>query len=59
MGNGLLIPVAKKFPAKSPKFDDETLRTFLCVAQLHSFSAAAEALNKTTSTISYRIKAMD
>jgi hypothetical protein len=52
MGNGLLIPVAKKFPAKSPKFDDETLRTFLCVAQLHSFSAAAEALNKTTSTIS-------
>lgn len=49
----------KDFAAKLPKFDDETLRTFICVAQRHSFSAAAEALNKTTSTISYRIKALE
>lgn len=49
----------KNFSDKFPRFDDEMLRTFVCVAQLHSFSAAAEALNKTTSTISYRIKSLE
>ena len=37
----------------------EELRTFIAVASLHSFSAAAEALHKSTSAISYRIKMLE
>ncbi len=41
------------------KLDAEALRTFVTVAQLRSFSAAADMLHKTTSAISYRIKALE
>lgn len=41
------------------QIDAETLQTFATVAQLRSFSAAAELLHKTTSAISYRIKALE
>lgn len=41
------------------QIDAEALHTFVTVAQLHSFSAAAELLHKTTSAISYRIKALE
>jgi LysR family transcriptional activator of the allD operon len=41
------------------KFDAEALHTFVTVAQLRSFSAAAELLHKTTSAISYRIKTLE
>ena len=39
--------------------DAEALHTFVAVAQLRSFSAAAELLHKTTSAISYRIKTLE
>lgn len=42
-----------------PRLDLEALHTFVVVAQLHSFSAAAELLHKTTSAISYRIKTLE
>ncbi|RZI40630.1 HTH-type transcriptional activator AllS [Herbaspirillum sp. HC18] len=45
-------------PIRAQLGQDE-LRTFLTVAQLHSFSAAAEALHKSTSAISYRIKMLE
>jgi LysR family transcriptional activator of the allD operon len=41
------------------KLDAEALRTFVTVAQLRSFSGAADLLHKTTSAISYRIKALE
>jgi LysR family transcriptional activator of the allD operon len=41
------------------QIDAEALHTFVTVAQLRSFSAAAELLHKTTSAISYRIKALE
>jgi len=41
------------------KLDAEALQTFVAVAQLRSFSAAAELLHKTTSAISYRIKTLE
>lgn len=41
------------------RLDLEALYTFVVVAELRSFSAAAEVLHKTTSTISYRIKALE
>jgi LysR family transcriptional activator of the allD operon len=40
-------------------FDAEALHTFVAVAKLRSFSAAAEVLHKTTSAISYRIKTLE
>lgn len=45
-------------PVKAQLSQDE-LRTFLTVANLRSFSAAADALHKSTSAISYRIKALE
>ncbi|MCX7139853.1 MAG: HTH-type transcriptional activator AllS [Proteobacteria bacterium] len=44
---------------QNTKLDAEALHTFVTVAQLRSFSAAAEVLHKTTSAISYRIKALE
>ncbi|HEX4883535.1 MAG TPA: HTH-type transcriptional activator AllS [Casimicrobiaceae bacterium] len=44
---------------RTPKLDPEALRTFVTVAQLRSFSAAADVLHKTTSAISYRIKSLE
>lgn len=41
------------------RFDAEALHTFFTVARLRSFSEAAEVLNKTTSTVSYRIKTLE
>lgn len=41
------------------QIDAEALHTFVTVAQLRSFSAAATRLHKTTSAISYRIKALE
>ncbi|MEI7612612.1 MAG: HTH-type transcriptional activator AllS [Betaproteobacteria bacterium] len=41
------------------KLDQEMLRTFLAVARLRSFSAAADLLYKSTSAISYRIKLLE
>ncbi len=41
------------------QIDAEMLQTFATVAQLRSFSAAAELLHKTTSAISYRIKTLE
>ncbi len=41
------------------RFDSEALRTFFMVAELRSFSEAAEVLHKTTSAVSYRIKALE
>lgn len=41
------------------QIDAEALHTFVTVAQLRSFSAAAKLLHKTTSSISYRIKALE
>lgn len=45
--------------SRQPKLDPESLRTFVTVAQLRSFSAAAELLHKTTSAVSYRIKTLE
>lgn len=45
-------------PIKAQLGQDE-LRTFLTVAKLQSFSAAAEVLHKSTSAISYRIKMLE
>lgn len=45
--------------ARQPKLDPESLRTFVTVAQLRSFSAAAELLHKTTSAVSYRIRTLE
>lgn len=45
--------------SRRPKLDPEVLHTFVTVAQLHSFSSAADALHKTASAISYRIKALE
>lgn len=42
-----------------PRLNLEELHTFVVVAQLRSFSAAAELLHKTTSAISYRIKMLE
>jgi LysR family transcriptional activator of the allD operon len=39
--------------------DQETIRTFMKVAELSSFSKAAEQLHKTPATISYRIKMLE
>lgn len=39
-------------------FDQETLRTFIRVAETRSFSKAAEYLHKTPAAISYRIKTL-
>lgn len=44
---------------RAPKLDPDALRTFVTVAQLRSFSAAADVLHKTTSAISYRIKTLE
>lgn len=41
------------------KLDAEALHTFVTVAQLRSFSAAAAVLNKSTPSISYRIKTLE
>ncbi|MTJ79602.1 MAG: HTH-type transcriptional activator AllS [Telmatospirillum sp.] len=41
------------------KLDVEALRTFVTVAQLRSFSAAANQMHRTTSAISYRIKSLE
>jgi LysR family transcriptional activator of the allD operon len=41
------------------QIDAEALHTFVTVARLRSFSAAAGLLHKTTSAISYRIKALE
>lgn len=46
-------------PKQKSKIDLEELRTFVAVAQLNSFSAAAEVLHKSTAAISYRIKAIE
>ena len=40
-------------------FDQETLRTFIRVAETRSFSKAAEYLHKTPAAISYRIKTLE
>ena len=45
--------------SRQPKLDPESLRTFVTVAQVRSFSAAAEMLHKTTSAVSYRIKTLE
>ncbi|MCT8268005.1 MULTISPECIES: HTH-type transcriptional activator AllS [Afifella] len=42
-----------------PNLDLEAIRTFVAVARLKSFSAAAQHLHRTTSAISYRIKALE
>lgn len=42
-----------------PNLDLESIRTFAAVARLQSFSAAAQHLHRTTSAISYRIKALE
>jgi LysR family transcriptional regulator, transcriptional activator of the allD operon len=42
-----------------PRIDLGALHTFVVVARLHSFSAAADFLSKTTSAISYRIKTLE
>lgn len=39
--------------------DQETIRTFMKVAELSSFSKAAQVLHKTPATISYRIKILE
>lgn len=44
---------------RMPRLNLEELHTFVVVAQLRSFSAAAELLHKTTSAISYRIKMLE
>ena len=44
---------------QNSQLDAEALHTFVAVAQLRSFSAAAGRLHKTTSAISYRIKALE
>lgn len=44
---------------RTPRLNLEELHTFVVVAQLRSFSAAAELLHKTTSAISYRIKMLE
>jgi LysR family transcriptional regulator, transcriptional activator of the allD operon len=44
---------------QNSQIDAESLHTFVTVARLRSFSAAAELLHKTTSSISYRIKALE
>ena len=41
------------------RLGQDELRTFLAVAKLRSFSAAAEFLHKSTSAISYRIKTLE
>jgi len=41
------------------QIDAESLHTFVTVAKLRSFSAAADLLHKTTSSISYRIRALE
>ena len=41
------------------RLSQNELRTFLAVARLRSFSAAAELLHKSTSAISYRIKTLE
>ncbi|VXD06259.1 HTH-type transcriptional activator AllS [Serratia oryzae] len=46
-------------PKQKSKIDLEELRTFVTVAQLKSFSAAAEVLHKSTAAISYRIKTIE
>lgn len=43
----------------SSRLDPEALKTFMEVARLSSFSAAAERLNKTPAAISYRIKVLE
>jgi LysR family transcriptional regulator, transcriptional activator of the allD operon len=45
--------------SRRPKLDPEVLHTFVTVAQLRSFSAAAETLHKTASAISYRVKMLE
>jgi LysR family transcriptional activator of the allD operon len=45
--------------ATKAKLDPDALRTFVTVAQLRSFTAAAELLHKSTSAISYRIKSLE
>lgn len=42
-----------------PNLDLEAVRTFVAVARLKSFSAAAQQLHRTTSAVSYRIKALE
>lgn len=42
-----------------PRLNLEELHTFIVVAQLRSFSAAAEFLHRTTSAISHRIKMLE
>lgn len=44
---------------RKTRVDLEALRTFVTVAQAHSFSAAAATLHKTTSAVSYRIKKLE
>ncbi len=39
--------------------DQETMTTFITVAQCQSFSQAAKQLYKSTATISYRIKILE
>ncbi len=41
------------------RLGQDELRTFLAVARLRSFSAAADYLHKSTSAISYRIKSLE
>ncbi|AWX13492.1 transcriptional regulator [Mergibacter septicus] len=41
------------------KFDLETIKTFLTVAQLQSFTLAGKELHKTAATITYRIKSLE
>lgn len=41
------------------KFDLDTIKTFLAVAQLQSFNLAGKELHKTTATITYRIKSLE
>jgi LysR family transcriptional activator of the allD operon len=45
--------------SKIARFDAEALRTFFIVAELRSFSEAAEVLHKTTPAVSYRIKTLE
>ncbi|MBV5266908.1 HTH-type transcriptional activator AllS [Pinisolibacter aquiterrae] len=42
-----------------PNLDLEAVRTFVAVARLKSFSAAAQELHRTTSAVSYRIKTLE
>ncbi len=44
---------------QTPRLNLEELHTFVVVAQLRSFSAAAEFLHRTTSAISHRIKMLE